>query len=256
MSFLVYLDESGITDPTACVVAGYAASSLRWSNFCRSWKRILLSYKVSEFHAEPFFKKDRLGLSIGNADRLLQSLLDVIARTKPTLVGTSIAVADFLALPEAKRRYLTGGSYFLKTKKVKGGAAKTPFHVAMQNTVIQAAKLAPKGEKANFICDEQRQYCAYVVERFNVIKKKHFSLPLGGISHVSSKEFLPLQAADLACYAAFQFSKERLKAGKLEASGILRSLIAEKNRFDYFDRALLEDWTEGVCEQQTTLGRD
>lgn len=247
MSFVVFLDESGITDPSACVVAGYAASSLAWDTLCKSWGRILREYRVSEFHAEPFFKKDRLGLSAVNAQLLLEGLLEILARTRPRLVGTAISVADFLALAEPKRRYLTGGRYFEKTHKVKGGAAKTPFHIAMQNTVIQAARLAPKGEKANFICDEQKQYCGYVTERFNLIKNSHPTLPLGRISHASSKRFPPLQAADLACYAAFQFTKDRLKTGNLKVSGLLGRLVLGKSRFDYLDKALLESWANDIC---------
>ena len=255
MSFFLYLDESGITDSSACVVAGYAASSLRWHNFCRSWRKILLAYNVDEFHAEPFFKKDHLGLSKSDADRFFESLLGVITKTKPTLVGTAVAVADFLSLPERERKYLTGGSYLVKTNKLRGGAAKTPFHIAMQNTIVQAAKLTPRGETMSVICDEQKQFRAYVVERFKAIKERHRNLPLGGISHLSSTDFLPLQAADLVCYAAFQFTKQRLKTGKVEASGLLRSLVTMNNRFDYIDRTLLKDWAADISEGEGTRHR-
>jgi hypothetical protein len=41
MSFTVYLDESGITDPQICVVAGFAATSLCWSMFTEEWRGAL-----------------------------------------------------------------------------------------------------------------------------------------------------------------------------------------------------------------------
>jgi hypothetical protein len=240
MSFVVYLDESGITDPSACLVAGYGASLRSWSDFSNRWLKVMDAYGVKEFHAQPFFKKRRLGLERRDADGFLEKLLQVIAATRPVLIGTSVSVPDFLTLSDAKRKYLTGGQLSVKTGKVSGGASKSPFHVAMQNTVIQAAKLAPKGEKAHFICDEQDRYRAYLVERFRQIKKRHPRLPLGGISHASSQKFPPLQAADLACYAAFQFTKERLETGNLEPSGLLSRLITERSRFDLLDRSLLE----------------
>ena len=258
MSFLVYLDESGITDPAACVVAGYAASSLSWTVYTRKWRKLLQKYRVTEFHAERFYARDRSGQMTGEyrgwsratADLFLGDLINILTGINPVLVGTSVSVADFLALPEPKRRYLTGGNYYLQSGKVRGGAAKTPFHVAMQNTVIQAAKLAPKGENADFICDEQKQYRAYALQRFDIIKKNNPGVPLGTISYVSSERHLPLQAADLVCYAAFRFTKQRLSARVIEPSILLRQLITNRNRFDYLDKTCLIDFARGICDSR------
>lgn len=61
MSFTVYLDESGITDPQICVVAGFAATSLCWSMFAEEWRGALSEYGVGEFHAQVFFGRDPKG---------------------------------------------------------------------------------------------------------------------------------------------------------------------------------------------------
>jgi hypothetical protein len=258
LSLVVYLDESGITDAAACVVAGYAAPPVPWSSFSIRWQRLLRERSIDEFHAKRFFARDKRGGMVGEykgwseaaAGSFLNELLEILGNAEPLLVGTSIAVADFLALSEAKRRYLTGGTYYVKARKVRGGAAKTPFHIAMQNTVIQAAKLAPAGEPADFVCDAQKQYSAYAVERFNLIKAKHRNLPLGTICHVSSSESAPVQAADLACYAAFQFTKQRLKTGDMLASGLLQRLVGEKDRFDFLDKTKLTDLAKDISEDR------
>ena len=65
MSFTVYLDESGITDPQICVVAGFAAPSLCWSMFTEEWRGALSEYGVGEFHAQVFFGRDPKGHMVG-----------------------------------------------------------------------------------------------------------------------------------------------------------------------------------------------
>lgn len=253
MSFMVYLDESGITDSQICVVAGYAATSLKWNIFTREWQTILKQNGLGEFHAKVFFGR-RQGHMVGEyngwsddrAANFLQQLITTITDINPTLIGTAVAVADFFDLAESQRRFVTGGSYHVKTGKLRGGATKTPFHVSMQNTTIQAAKFTPRGELAHFVCDDQEQYRAYVIERFNLIKARNPGLPLGGIVHRDSKSALPLQAADLACYLAFQFAKQRLRTGTTEPASPFLDLIGNENRFDYFDKPILQHLAKGM----------
>ena len=254
MSFTVYLDESGITDPQICVVAGFAATSLCWSMFTEEWRGALSEYGVGEFHAQVFFGRDPKGHMVGEykgwsqdkAGNFLKQLIGVLTTSNPTLAGTAINVVDFLALSAEQRRFLTGGSYHVRSGKLRGGATKTPFHVAMQNTTIQAAKFTPTSELADFVCDDQRQYCKYVIERFNIIKARNPQLPLGNITHADSKTTLPLQAADLACYLAFQFAKQRLRTGTMEPASPFLDLIGNENRFDYFDKPILQHLAKGM----------
>ena len=163
MSFTVYLDESGITDPQICVVAGFAATSLCWSMFTEEWRGALSEYGVGEFHAQVFFGRNPKCHMVGEykrwsqdkAGNFLKQLIGVLTTSNPTLAGTAINVVDFLALSAEQRRFLTGGSYHVRSGKLRGGATKTPFHVAMQNTTIQAAKFTPTSELADFVCDDQ-----------------------------------------------------------------------------------------------------
>lgn len=252
--FEIYLDESGHTDPSICVVAGYAASSEVWDGFNLQWQELLGKYQINEFHAQPFFSRDPQGRMVreykgwseAKMCSFLSELINAINSAQPVLIGTALVVADFFALSPEKRLYLTGGQYSVRTGKVRGGAVQTPFHVAMQNTTIQAAKFTPVGESAHFVCDEQKQYCPYVIQRFKVVKERHPELALHGIVHASSKKMMPLQAADLAAYLGFQFAKERLKTDSLEPSSPFVELLGGQNRFDYLDIRILEAWTRDI----------
>lgn len=254
MSFTVYLDESGITDSQICVVAGFAATSLRWNVFTDEWRRVLNEHGICEFHAKVFFGRDPQchmvgeykGWSQAKAELFLTRLIGVLTAINPMMIGTAINVVDFLALTTEQRRFVTGGTYDVKSGKLRGGATRTPFHVAMQNTTIQAAKFTPTSKRADFVCDDQRQYCTYVIQRFNIIKARHPQLPLGHITHADGKTALPLQAADLACYLAFQFAKQRLRTGTMEPAGPFVDLIGNRNRFDYFDKPVLQHLAKGM----------
>jgi hypothetical protein len=254
MSFTVYLDESGITDSQICVVAGFGATSLQWNVFTDDWRHVLTEYGIGEFHAQVFFGRDPQGRMVGKykgwsqdkAGHFLRQLIGVLTAINPILTGTAISVVDFLALTTEQRQFVTGGTYDVRSGKLRGGATKTPFHVAMQNTTVQAAKFTPTSKLADFVCDDQRQYCTYVIERFNIIKARNPKLPLGHITHADSKTTLPLQAADLACYLAFQFAKLRLRTGTTEPASPFVDLIGNENRFDYFDNPVLQHLARGM----------
>ena len=135
MSFTVYLDESGITDPQICVVAGFAATSLCWSMFTEEWRGALSEYGVGEFHAQVFFGRDPKGHMVGEykgwsqdkAGNFLKQLIGVLTTSNPTLAGTAINVVDFLALSAEQRRFLTGGSYHVRSGKLTRWSNQNAF---------------------------------------------------------------------------------------------------------------------------------
>ena len=57
-----FLDESGTHfDSKECVIAGYVATTTRWSEFETRWQCALAEAGVPDFHAKVFFARDENG---------------------------------------------------------------------------------------------------------------------------------------------------------------------------------------------------
>ncbi|HUS19188.1 MAG TPA: hypothetical protein VMZ25_06025, partial [Terriglobales bacterium] len=116
----VFLDESGIhSGAEVCVVAGYANSARRWKVFEQLWKQRLNKAGLLEFKAARFFRRNSDGSGCGDYHgwkreeliALFNDLVAIINKTKPLLIGSVLAVNDFLQLSKDEREYLTGGRW-------------------------------------------------------------------------------------------------------------------------------------------------
>jgi hypothetical protein len=252
----VYLDESGIHDGApVCVVAGYGNSVARWKAFERLWMRRIDRAKVKEFKATEFFDRNADGSGRGvyrnwSANDLLTFFNDLVAiinRTRPKLIGSVLSVNDFKALPREERQYLTGGGWHsLEKRFVTDGAPKRWFHVAMLNALFVAHDQARKHlDTAHFVCDQQKQYAPYVLQRFAEVKRRRPELRLGNLVYGVSHEIGALQAADLACYLCAQFGKERLE-GRAKPNYYFRQLINQYSRVDLLQTPDLKKLLNGL----------
>ncbi|HXE91261.1 MAG TPA: DUF3800 domain-containing protein [Terriglobales bacterium] len=257
----VYLDESGINrDAFVCVVAGYAANTARWKKFEKDWASILKRYRVAEFHAKDFFRRDEDGnplhehyrhLGRDGANAFLNDLINAINKAKPKMIGKAVLVEDFFSFSLGERRYLTGAQYDPTAKKfLSSGAPETHFHVPMQAVVINAALGAKRlKEKAHFVCDRQDEYAPLVVERFAEIAKRNPDLPLGDLVHSDSRDVCALQAADLACWGASVYAKKRFKKNETETDYMVRRLLEREADFELMDARKLRLLLEGFHGQ-------
>jgi hypothetical protein len=254
--FKTYLDESGIEGSAKiCVVAGYSNTSGKWKLFEKLWSKRIGKAHIPEFKAHDFWARDDAKHRVGHyrnwtdaeSNAFINDLINIINVHTPKMVGSAIVVPDFFSFSFDERRHLTGGMFDRVTHKwLTTGAPMTPFHVPMQNTVIQSAKLAKaEHETAYFVCDEQDQYYPLVHERFLQIKQRHPQLPFGTMVPESSIKICALQAADLVCYAAKIFYERKLKYGRDKLDYIFSRLLATYSGFIYFDRDKLAKLISG-----------
>jgi hypothetical protein len=250
----VYLDESGIHDDAAiCTVAGYAASWKKWKRFIKAWQRVLKQFGLLEvgFHAQQFFAragKEYRGWTPADTTDCFDRLIATINVIKACPVGSCLIVDVFRRLNVDERRYLTGARYDMsRSKWLTSGAPETPYHLPIQQVVVDAAHLASPSKKAHFVHDQQKQYGPLVLERFselrNILAIKEC---LGDIVFSPRLEAVPLQAADLIAFVATKYAEARLATGnpRIAPSYEFRRVMERPNNIRFLDEngiALLLD---------------
>lgn len=210
-----YFDESGIQDERFCVVAGFVATSQKWSIFEEGWQRATAGV---EFHAKRFFARDDKGQRVGDyagwsdrqakayLDRCLDAVLTRAANNVLIPVGAVVDVAAFKALPLRERKWLTGYYLDSRRKAITTGAPSQPYFVALPWCLSQAADCVRKpGTKVEIVCDRSPNVMGLVTNVFDVVTQRSpFGKLLGELAFKQAQDVGGLQAADLLTYCCYQ----------------------------------------------------
>ena len=240
----VYLDESGIHQGAAiCTVAGYAASWENWKQFVPRWNKALKAFGLEEsgFHAKRFFAragKEYRGWKEVDTTECFNHLMNAINAARVVPVGSCLIVELFNRLNADERRYLTGAKFDVVRKKwLTSGAPNTPYHVPIQQAVIDAAKMTPVGSKVHFVHDQQTQYAPLVLERFAELKQiLSVRDKLGDMVFSSRQEAVPLQAADLVAFVATKYGEAKILDRSAPPSYEFQRIMERpNNRLRFFD---------------------
>jgi hypothetical protein len=216
-----YFDESGIQDGAKyCVIAGFVASTRRWSDFERKYR----SFGVADaqdpgFHGKRFFVRDPKGCKVSpykdwTDERLfglLKSLVDAIASTDVTAMAAYVDIAAFGQYSEEERRYLTGSAQNPRGKWELSGAPGRPYFLAFQSVLMRSLTLIRRprpGVAVNFVFDRQETFSGFAQALYEHAAEtsptQAIRNQLGGLLFESRQTELPLQAADMLAHATYR----------------------------------------------------
>ncbi len=232
-----YMDDSGShKDSHACVVAGYLGGVNRWKEFERRWRQVLDKYGVSEFHARVFWRRTPEGEGVEeykgwNRQRLeefLGHLLSVIENTAIYPFASGILRSEWsrLTLREQCNPGLVMHLFFDDNKQTNAWAT---------------------------ICYTRLKALAITEGAADAARK------LDGLTFSDSRVALPLQAADLLAWEAYQHCKAakgdpRFPIGRTYRRALKR--IRSKEDFWLFDRPRLEEMIPRLRLERDRLALD
>jgi hypothetical protein len=265
-----YIDESGIqAGAPICLVGGYFGGIGQWKRFQIKWQRILDKEGIEEFHAIKFWARnphgERVGeykeWSDGRSDKFLNALVDVIAEHRIHPVTSALVVGEFKKLSHNQRRFLTGGGLYSGQFKSSGCPSK-PYFLPFQTCIVEIAGHAPRGGRAHYAFDLNKQFKGYAINLYKGIKaQKHLSVreQLGEIAFPTGIEAPPLQAADLLCYQAYLFAQKRAINPMEIPNPIHRRLIGRQvvaSNALFLDKSGLDVMLDGIDipSEPATLG--
>lgn len=188
-----YLDESGIdTESPVSAVGGYVATEEDWAKFSDRWRGMLSDFGVSELHMKycEELRGEFSGWERETKEGFLRSAVTILNET-PALGRVCIFRRG---VPEAR----TGPAWPFLDK---------PYTLGFTHSVIQALDAARgfigADEKVAFIFgrqDEWKHTALRLYDGFKNVRDFEQRHRLGSISFESSKDFVPLQAADFLDY--------------------------------------------------------
>lgn len=193
---VAYFDESGThgNKSKAVCISGFVGTSTEWARLEKPWSEHLLTLGVSTFHASEceagtgeFFGKHR-----GLRESLANGLTIEIAKRNIALITTAVLVDDWnkCASHELKERF------------------KTPYHFCFEFVMHKIDKWSRAnvgGEPVALVFADQEQF----KERAKIIHDLYFdskqNFRLGSLTFAKPQCVIPLQAADLSSYEAYQW---------------------------------------------------
>ena len=219
-----YADDSGTHEGAEyCLIVGYIASPRQWKLFRSDWKKVL--GKIPEFHSIDYFPRDRwvsrkspyCGWTEAKAKTFIDKLVGVIASHKLAPIGGALKVSEFLEFSEEQRLLINGASLFTNIHRQEGGpleiqnkvlrqeASPRPYFVPFMGLLTEAVRASVRAHdaKVHLYFDEKKDQEARAIDAYGRFKKNYpdpATVNLVGITHASSLDETPLQAADLYAY--------------------------------------------------------
>lgn len=209
-----YIDDSGThLDSPYCLVAGYWGGTSQWVKFEREWGKVLRDYDVPEFHAKKYWAKDdkheRVGSYRGWDEKrhkqFLFRLLTIIGAHKLYPFAHGIQREEWNKQADWQRRAFCGGSV--------DNAPDNPMFMALQTSVMRIIRHCHPGVPMHFVFDSNQHtdkwaaICYGQIKAVCIAAKDPLARNLGEITFADSALALPLQAADLLAYEAYQYAK-------------------------------------------------
>jgi hypothetical protein len=244
--FTTYLDESGIDRPEVCAVAGFLGGIPAQTSLVRRWKKVLAHYRVTvPFHSHEFYAPPhKIKLSTTNPyrgwsnkkrRRFISDLLGVIESHNVFLIGCGIDSVAFHNRTEDERRALTGGVFNAMKKTWRHqGKPNAPYFYALRATIEFAGTRTVNAEEPNplvmFVMSEQNEYERGAMQMYRNLLDMNPPLPYRGVlgepmTFATHKRLPQLQAADLAAYHIYQYSRERRVDRHAGPGRILKRLL-------------------------------
>jgi hypothetical protein len=258
------MDDSGSHDGApVSVIAGYFGGHRRWIEFDDRWRAVLARYGVSEFHAKPFWSRDKEGTRIsgeykGWSNDRAESFLDELLR----IIESSERIFPFACAVENKqwekqteetKRIFSGASH----EHPDGKPSKSMF-LAFQRCILSVADYCKPGIRAHYIFDDDHgKNSAWAAICYGQLKQQFQNsdsdtyASIGQFSLADSEDAPPLQASDLLSYEAKKYAQHFLETGRDDMrERYIRALtnIRSKEDFWLFDEKRFDAWQRQMAK--------
>lgn len=253
LGLTVYADESGTHDKHGLLrgsevtaVAGYLASKQAWDILSRRWRTALREYEVETFHMSEYWREkppyDKW--SDAKRKRFLKTLIKIARDNTWFAIGGMVPTKEYDQLvPE----------------NVKGGADKIslehPYHFCftmlfarfLEYLKLDIDRRFPRRpgaeEKVAFVFDQQEEFQELANRGFNLIKKvADPNDRLGPLTFAASKDYEPLQAADLLAFYARRILTHKIEGKPWRDPFELMMEERHNLMLHYFTAGMLKDF--------------
>ena len=208
-----YMDESSDerAEKVQCI-AGLMAPAAEWNCIWGEWAQLLLKHGITEYHAKECCAGE------GEFDRfepperedIHADFVNVILRSKQAIAtATMILLPDFPEYGDSLER-----RRILPQKKAINGPLRDPYFMGFEHAVQEMARdrnvaTLPANEKVAFMFDHHHlKGRAGALFHDLLAKESDYRDRLGACVFEDSKDFLPLQAADVIAYEYRRYAQE------------------------------------------------
>jgi Protein of unknown function (DUF3800) len=258
------MDDSGSHDGApVSVIAGYFGGHRRWLEFEDRWRAVLARYEVSEFHAKPFWNRDKEGTRIkgeykgwsnDRAESFLDELLRIIESSERIFpFACAVENEQWEKQTEENKRIFSGASH----EHPEGKPSKSMF-LAFQRCVTSVADYCNPGIRAHYIFDDDHgKNSVWAAICYGQLKQQFAKSDpdiyssIGQFSLADSVDAPPLQAADLLSYEAKKYAEHFLKTGRDDMrERYIRALTNIRSREDFwlFDQKRFDSWQRRLAK--------
>jgi hypothetical protein len=237
LTLTAYLDESGTHAGSPAVsVAGYLSTPEQWQVFEAEWLTALGDFGVPSFHMTDFANRAKPFAHWNESQRRerFRRLVEIINRHALFSVGHVVPTASFDAIFSDKAKRIVGGAY--------GLAATVCF--------LDAAKLLDPqfpSARIKYIFEMGAEGTGQVLKTFRQNSKdpdQRTALKLLSLQF-ESKEFVPLQAADILAYELSRHLPRQLGTNSRRPRvWHLKPLSGVQRIWGFMEDDELQKWTE------------
>jgi len=265
-----YMDDSGSHDGAlVSVIAGYFGGHRRWVEFEDRWRAVLARYGVTEFHAKPFWDRDKEGTRTSGeykgwrkdrAESFLDELLRIIESSERIFpFACAVENEQWEKQTEENKRIFSGASH----AHPEGKPSKSMF-LAFQRCVLSVADYCKPGIRAHYIFDDDHgKNSVWAAICYGQLKQQFAKSDpdtyssIGQFTLADSVDAPPLQAADLLSYEAKKYAEHFLKTGHDDMRDrYIRALTNIRSREDFwlFDQKRFDAWQRQMANVRSSRG--
>ena len=251
VSLELHLDESGWTQQSVCVIAGYLASDRQWIRLTNAWEEVRTSHNAPPFHAHDFFtleafKHSYPGWTRGQGWKYLSKLIAIKRKHRLTEINTAVRASLFSSLSVEQRRFVTGGQLrfsgrdgkITHGKWIKSGGPNQAYYLCLISCLFRVLAEIPEHLVLHLYMDEQRQLAPYALEIHRQFKIAFAEHRIGDIAFSTRENSPPLQLADMISYLRFQEATECLTDHEQNALAGLVEIRGD--RLAYVERGTID----------------
>jgi len=214
---MVFLDESSNFGKQDFVcVAGYIGNDAEWENFAKEWRILLAKHRLASLHTADFLAGEseykNLGKERPEREAILSEFIGTIRKHIPAGFGVGVDAAHFRAITNIEKKRIKPEVFCfqrllrLLTEKLREWSISDEYDLFFDDVEHYAMRLY------SFLCDLKR----IDPDARNRIR---------AIAFGRDEKILPLQAADVLCYAT---AKVQRTGGSWDVdNGIFRALLLD-----------------------------
>lgn len=221
-----YFDESGkVRDRDVISFCGWLSPAKAWSRLIPKWEKLLADRTVKYFHACEIRKNG------GSLDDFAAALVE---KYEGKAFAVALDAKHFRGMSQKFRNRVNPNAHYMVFK-------------AAVNMLLDAVEREEETGPAStvvlsLICDQDQETAGDCLKWVNKLKKSdpRANRKISSICFANSRNYIPLQAADLLANAVRCHMQDKFNGRVSESEALVRTLTCRKNRYGQ-ERSICED---------------